>query len=480
MLINERAVLSYVSNHPGCGRSQLRRHLAPDASKSTVWRALRRLVDAGQLQVVGEGRATTYRVAGSEAVLTHLRTPMHLRPPTRYRKEFAGRYRPNETRYLTDADRAALKKAGTPVVAPLPASEGATYARRILEELEVDMSWASSRLEGNSYDILETDRLVRSGKAASGKSRRDGVMILNHKAAIRYVVENLAEIEIGAPDIRNIHALLAYQLISDRTLRGSLRRMPVEIGKSTYVPVDDRFTLREEFDALLSKAAQIEDPFEQSFFLLVHLPYLQPFADVNKRTSRIASLIPLLKADLIPMSFLAIDDRSYVRGVLGVYELNDVSLLREAYVNGYIASARRYRYVQPLTIYPERSGVAYRPFIKSAIQHCVLEWRTFAPNRVRRLMDDADIPLQDQDELLDYIRREFEGLTKWNAVLFGLKPAQLAGLEQLAPSDPPQQQRRPDTPSQGPAVARQLQQSGEAAQPEIHESVTDPMPAMEQ
>ena len=115
--------------------------------------------------------------------------------------------------------------------------------------------------------------------------------------------------------------------------------MPVEIGKSTYVPVDDRFTLREEFDALLSKAAQIEDPFEQSFFLLVHLPYLQPFADVNKRTSRIASLIPLLKADLIPMSFLAIDDRSYVRGVLGVYELNDVSLLREAYVNGYIASA---------------------------------------------------------------------------------------------------------------------------------------------
>ena len=480
MLIDERAVLSYVSNHPGCGRSQLRRHLAPDASKSTVWRALRRLVDAGQLQVVGEGRATTYRVAGSEAVLTHLRTPMHLRPPTRYRKEFAGRYRPNETRYLTDADRAALKKAGTPVVAPLPASEGATYARRILEQLEIDMSWASSRLEGTSYDLLETARMVRSAKPASGKSLRDAVMILNHKEAIRYVVETLAEIEIGATGIRNIHALLANQLIADRTLQGGLRRMPVVIRKSTYITVDDLFTLREEFDALLSKAAQIEDPFEQSFFLLVHLPYLMPFADGNKRTSRIASLIPLLKADLAPMSFLAIDERAYVRGLLGVYELNDVSLLREAYVNGYIASAKRYRYVQPLAIHPERSGIVYRRFTESAIQRCVLEWRTFAPNRVRRLMDEADIPLEDQDELLDHVRCSFEGLTKWNAVLFGLKPAQLEGVEQLAPSDPPQQQRRPDTPNQGPAVARQLQQPGEAAQPEIHKRVPDPMTAMEQ
>ena len=147
MLLTDRAVLSYISNHPECGRSQIRRHVAPDASASTVWRALRRLVDAGKLQMVGEGRATRYRVAGSEAVRAHLRMPIHFRSTVRYRKDFTRRYRPNETRYLTDANREELEEAGTPVAAPLHPSHGATYARRILEELEIDMSWASSRLK---------------------------------------------------------------------------------------------------------------------------------------------------------------------------------------------------------------------------------------------------------------------------------------------------------------------------------------------
>ena len=108
MLLTDRAVLSYISNHPECGRSQIRRHVAPDASTSTVWRALRRLVDAGKLQMVGEGRATRYRVAGSEAVLTHTSRhgdslPVGLSHATA--RTLHDRYRPNETRYLTDADR---------------------------------------------------------------------------------------------------------------------------------------------------------------------------------------------------------------------------------------------------------------------------------------------------------------------------------------------------------------------------------------
>ena len=334
MLLTDHAVLSYISNHPECGRSQI--HVAPDASTSTVWRALRRLVDAGKLQMVGEGRATRYRVAGSEAVQAHLRTPIHFRSTVRYRKEFTRRYRPNETFYLTDADRRGTGKGGNArFLAPLHPSQGTTYARRVLEELEIDLSWASSRLDGNSYDLLETERLVRSGKATAGKARRDAVMILNHRDAIRYVVENLAELDVCATDIRCIHALLANQLISDPTLMGGLRRAPVSISRSNYVPLEDRFTLREEFHTLVSKAARITNPFEQSFFLLVHIPYLHPFAHLNKRTSRIASIIPLLKADLAPMSFFAINDRDYIRGLVGVYELNDVSLLREAFVNGY-------------------------------------------------------------------------------------------------------------------------------------------------
>ena len=305
-----------------------------------MWRSLRRLVDAGRLEVVGKGRATRYRAVGREVVLAHLDVPASMRQPMPYRPEFAGGYIPNESRYLTDADRAELRKAGTPVLDPFLAAQGVTFARRVLEELEIDMSWASSRLEGNSYDLLETDRLIRYARESPGKPGRDAMMILNHRNAIRYVVENLDEIGIGWPDLRNIHALLSHGLIPDPTLRGGLRRLPVAIGKSAYRPLEDRFTLQEEFDALVSRAERISDPFEQSFFLLVHIPYLQPFADVNKRTSRIAALIPLLKADLAPMSFFGINDREYIRGLIGVYELNDVSLMREAFVNGYIATAR--------------------------------------------------------------------------------------------------------------------------------------------
>ena len=454
MIARDRVVLAYVANHPGCGRADVRRHVAPEASRSTVWRALRRLVDAGKLQVVGEGRATRYRVAGGEAVHAHLLTPVHLRPRAEYRGDFLRRYQPNETGYLTVADREQLERAGTPAIAPLSAFPGVTYAVRVLEELEIDMSWASSRLEGNSYDLLDTERLVRSARAARGRSRRDTVMILNHKDAIRHVVGNLERIGITAPDLCNIHALLAHELITDPFLRGGLRRMPVAIGRSTYTPPDDPLSIRDEFDTLVRTAGRIEDPFEQSFFLLVHIPYLQPFADVNKRTSRIASIIPLLKADLAPMSFLAIDDADYIRGLLGVYEMNDVSLLREAFVNGYVASAERYRYLRPEIIDPAKGGLEYRRFTRSAVRRCVLVWRAFRPGPIRRLMDEADIPTEDRDSLADHIRRCFCGLTESNAVCYGLRPEALAGLE----LNPPEEHRRPHGRGQRATVARHLEQ----------------------
>lgn len=428
----DRVILSYVASHPECARSQIRRDAAPDASASTVWRSLRRLVDAGKLEMLGAGRGTRYRVAGREVVLAHLRVPARLRDPVSYRPEFLERYVPNESQYLSDDDRAEMTKAGTPVLDRIHAAMGVTYARRVLEQLEIDMSWASSRMEGNTYDFLEADSLVRAGRTADGKSFQEAVMILNHRDATRYVVEDLAEIDIGWRSVRDIHALLANRLISDPKLAGSLRRTPVSIGRSAYTPLGDRFELRDEMEALLSKAARIDDPFEQSFFLLVHLPYLQPFADVNKRTSRIAALIPLLKADLAPMSFFGIDDRDYIRGLLGVYELNDVSLLREAFVNGYLATADRYRYLRPIAIHIERVSVVYERFTRLAVRRCILRWRGFDRDGVWRMMRDADIPRADHQEILDFVEGSFADLTPGRAVLYGVKPEALEGLEGIA------------------------------------------------
>ena len=123
-------------------------------------------------------------------------------------------------------------------------------------------------------------------------------MILNHKEAIQYVVDNLDDVTISRGDICNIHALLADGLLIDPAMAGRLRRLPAGISHSSYHPLEDQFEIEEEFEILITKAAEIVDPFEQSFFLLVHIPYLQAFDDINKRASRIASNIPLLKLTL--------------------------------------------------------------------------------------------------------------------------------------------------------------------------------------
>jgi len=425
MPLTDQAILDYIADHPGAGREDVRRHVAPDVSPPTVWRALKRLVDDGRLEVSGKARATGYSLAGAAVVRAHLQTPYNRRKPVSYNREFLDRYVPDKTFYLAEPDRQRLNEAGTPAGAPLPAG---TYARRILERLLVDLSWASSRMEGNTYNLLETERLIRFGQEASGKDRKEAVMILNHKEAIQYVVDNLGQIAISRPDLCNIHALLADGLLADPAMAGRLRRMPVGITHSRYRPLEDQFAIEEEFDILIAKAAAITDPFEQSFFLLVHIPYLQAFDDINKRTSRVSSNIPLLKADLAPMSFLTMDDGAYIDGLIGVYELNNVSLLREVYIDAYLASAENYRVLRDEVEAPEKAALVYRDFVREAVRRSVLDWKAFRPRRVMEMAAQADIPEEDREDVVNYVGQEVRGLHEGNVIRYRLRPADLEAL----------------------------------------------------
>jgi len=425
MALSDQAILDYIAAHPGARREDIRRHAAPEASETTVWRALKRLVDEAKLEVSGKGRATGYTLAGPAVVRAHLQTPYNRRKPVSYNREFLDRYVPGKTFYLAAPDRQRLHEAGTPTGAPLPAG---TYARRILERLLVDLSWASSRMEGNTYNLLETERLIRFGQEASGKDRKEAVMILNHKEAIQYVVDNLEQITISRPDLCNIHALLADGLLADPAMAGRLRRMPVGITHSRYRPLEDQFAIEEEFDILIAKAVTITDPFEQSFFLLVHIPHLQGFDDINKRTSRVSSNIPLLKADLAPMSFLTMDDGAYIDGLIGVYELNNVALLREAYIDAYLASAENYRVLRAEVEAPQNAALVYRDFVREAVRRSVLAWKAFRPQRVMEMAVQADIPEEDREDVVAYVEQEFRGLHEGNVIRYRLRPADLEAI----------------------------------------------------
>ena len=425
----DREILAYVAVHPGAGSSAIRAQAAPDVSSTTVWRTLKRLVEQGRLATSGNARATVYFLAGAEAVRAHLKTPWNRRPPVTYNPEFLDRYIPNITFYLSDNERNQLQEAGQVPSRP-PAG---TYARRILEKLLLDMSWASSRLEGNTYDRLDTEQLIRFGKEAEGKERREAVMILNHKEAIQYVVDHLDSVSVCRAVLFDLHALLSDGLLFDPAMAGSLRRMPAGISDSSYSPPEDRFVIGEEFDILIHKASAIADPFEQSFFLLVHIPYLQAFVDVNKRTSRVASNIPLLKADLAPMSFLTVERRDYIDGLFGVYELNDVSLLRDAYTDAYLASARNYHLAQA-DADPAKAALAYRDFVRDAVRRCVLDWRAFPLAQVTAMAAEADIPPADRDGVVEYVGREFASLHAGNAIRYRLSPADIAGIPKTEPT----------------------------------------------
>jgi Fic family protein len=204
------------------------------------------------------------------------------------------------------------------------------------------LSWNSSRLEGNTYSLLDTERLINFGRTAEGKDARETTMILNHKAAIEFLVENAGDIGIEPVTVLNVHALLSTDLLPDPDAPGRLRRIPVNIGGSVFQPLAFPQVVEERFHALLAKAAAIEDPFEQAFFVMVQLPYLQPFDDVNKLVSRLVANIPLIRWNLAPISFTDVPNNAYVQGILGVYELKRFELLRGLFLWAYERSVAKY------------------------------------------------------------------------------------------------------------------------------------------
>lgn len=412
------AILDYIAAHPGVSREVIRRNVAPEVSETTMWRALKRLTEEGKLVVTGKARATGYTIAGAAEVRAYLKTPYNRRPPKTYNREFLDSYVPKKTFYLSMPERQRLKDAGRPAGSPFPAG---TYAKQILERLLVDLAWASSRMEGNTYDILQTEQLVRYGQEASGKDRKETIMILNHKEAIEYLVENIEEIEINRKDLCGIHALLSDGLLIDPAMTGRIRRLPVGISHSSYSPLQDESAIEEEFKIIVDKARMIDDPFEQSFFLLVHIPYLQAFIDVNKRTSRVAANIPLLKADLAPLSFVTMDDSTYIDSLIGIYELNNVSLLSEIYIDSYLASAESYKVIRAEVESPEKAAIAHRDFVKDAVRMSVLKWKMFDADKVAIMAREADIPEPEIDQVVRYVGKQISGLHEGNAIRFRLK-----------------------------------------------------------
>lgn len=403
-------------------------------------RRLNSLINSGQIYRSGKSRGTRYHLltiensevsivntelsisSEGEKIRKQVSIPKDKRNSVGYNKNFLESYKPNVDFYLSVEQRENLRNIGR--IGDNSIQKAGTYAKQILRKLLIDLSWNSSRLEGNTYSLLETKELIEFGKEANDKSAIEAQMILNHKEAIEFIVQSADEIGYNRYTILNLHALLANNLLPDPAAPGRLRKIPVGIKKSVYTPVAIPQVIEEMFELMLKKAREINDPFEQAFFIMVHLPYLQPFEDVNKRTSRLAMNIAFNTHNLSPLSFIDVPHELYIQGLLGVYELNQVELLRDIFIWAYNRSSTRYASIRQTVGEPDPTRAKYRSEIKEIITKVVVEnfGHKAAVDLIKKRSEK--LTLEDQPKFIEAVETELLNLHEGNYARYWIKPSE--------------------------------------------------------
>ena len=440
---------SFIDFPDGASLAEVLAAMKPRPPRRSLQRWIALLVAEGRLIQSGAGRTARYHLPASDQqpgsgagravaatpvelavsreaaeVRKAVRQPLIHRTPAGYNSEFLSGYIPNRTFYLSAKARNHLAGLGGSEAQGLPAG---THARQILDRLLIDLSWNSSRLEGNTYSLLETERLLEEGTATEGKDARETQMILNHKRAIELMVQDADEIGFNRYTILNLHAALAENLFANPAAAGRLRQIAVGIDGSVFHPLEGPQRIEETFDLFLHKAHKIKDPFEQSFFAMVQIPYLQPFEDVNKRVSRLAANIPFIRRNFCPVSFVDVPQRDYVDGLLGIYERNRIELFRDVFVWAYERSAARYSAIRQTLGEPDLFRLRHRALLgevvaravqsgmdKKAAAKCVLAEARKIPNAAER------------PRFAEMAETELAGLHEGNFARFGIRPSEFA------------------------------------------------------
>jgi Fic family protein len=390
----DAAVLDVVRAQAGAvAAGAIQMHLGEP--RATVNRALSRLVAQGLLKRSGAGRAVVYEdVFGGQtgafvlqarepmpapvvtgpgfpwsrdalALVGALRSPLGARPPVSYKRDFVEGYVPNTSGLLPGGLATQLLEAGR----SKEQQPAGTYARRVLEQLLIDLSWSSSRLEGNRKSLLDTRALFERGRSPGDD--RDATMLLNHKEAIEFMVDAVPTEGVTVPVVRNLQAVLMRDLLPDTADLGAIRSRIVNIQGSVYLPSQVPTLLEEMLAAVIDKARRVHDAVEAAFFLWVNVAYLQPFADGNKRTSRLAANMPLMLSNCAPLSFLDVEPNDYALAMLGVYERCDVSLAVELFEWTYRRSILKYQAVVESMGGPDPVRSRYREQLGEAIRQIV-------------------------------------------------------------------------------------------------------------
>lgn len=343
-MTRENEILQYLHYNPGVSRSEIETGMNLKESPATVKRILAGLVESGQAVVIGQGRATRYSVSAQ----AHVTMPLNI--DTYFEKETDERivqtdfnfelindilpkvelFTPQEKEQLD-----ALQAQFTNNIKDITPTE----YRKEMERLGIDLSWKSSQIEGNTYSLLETEKLLKEKQTAQGKTKEEAVMLLNHKDALDYILEEPEHLkELTIRRIEELHTLLVKELDVDK----GIRRRRVGVTGTNYRPLDNEFQIREALEDSCRLINGKESVFEKALLALVLISYIQAFSDGNKRTARMTSNAILIANRYCPISFRTVDSVDYKKAMLIFYEQNNISAFKKIFIDQFAFAVGTY------------------------------------------------------------------------------------------------------------------------------------------
>ena len=336
--------MQFLHYHPLSSRDEIARGTAFEGSDATMKRLLATAVAKGDVVVEGKARATRYKLSDQ----AHLLMPLNLdtyfaqdvderEVQTSFNFDLIRQQLP-AVHLFTDEEMEhlnALQAEFRQHVSEMTENE----YRKEMERLGIDLSWKSSQIEGNTYSLLETERLLRESKTADGKTKEEAVMLLNHKDALRFVLDNPDYLQqLTVSHIEDIHQLLTKELSVDR----GIRHRRVGITGTNYHPLDNEFQIREAMHDTCDLINSKENVFEKALLTLVLLSYIQAFSDGNKRTARITSNAILIANGYCPLSFRSVDSIDYKKAMLIFYEQNNLYAFKQIFIDQFNFAVREY------------------------------------------------------------------------------------------------------------------------------------------
>lgn len=204
-----------------------------------------------------------------------------------------------------------------------------TIIQKEFERITIELSWKSSKMEGNTYSLIDTEILIKEQREAEGHKKEEAIMILNHKKALDYILKDKEKFkEISLRDVEDVHRLI----VGDLNVEFGLRSKPVGVTGTNYRPLDNIHQIKEAIEKVSGEINKAEDPWNKALMSLLAIAYIQPFEDGNNRTSRLMANACLIAGDVCPLSFRSVDESSYKKAILLFYELGNASLMKNIFL----------------------------------------------------------------------------------------------------------------------------------------------------